>query len=1023
VDTQIDTSSTTRTQVTWNGSNINVGGNTSLASNNNLNIEGSNIDTAGQLALNAKNINITAGTNTVNESTKSHSEGASTNVSISFAEGFKSIASAAGSGSVNGSKSNSDSQSTQYVNSGLNAGSIVSNSDNLTIEGGNLNATDIGITTDNLVVTSLQDTGQSSSKSSGGSVGIGSSNNVGINASQSNADSAWVNQQSGITGGIVNITAKGTTLTGAVIAAVDDKGNSTDKLTFTTDTLTVADLQDSDNSKSMGIDLSLSKNTTKVGGSFNGHEKDQTTKATVGLGNVTVGGLSIEESIDQQPEFANLNREASNSQEITKDMERGGVDISLTVDNRMLTENGRNGIKKDILDTEEHAGEIAQAIEDVSNTDQGILDVFGNVQHYAKERIVLTQKAMDEAAQKKLRGEEGAAGSQEGMQDLSDALSKEQGLAENAKVELYDGSLVQDDTLVIDKTEVNKSEVEGAYHENSNAIYANIDKTDMTDSSKVVATLVHEQTRHRLDQEGSTGSLSRDDQTTLATNHGDRAEKVWNAYSNLAGISTTSSTSQTAWNAANRNTSVVQTGTTQIAGVDNSELKARQFTRTEASLLDQVRAKIQDSALSEEAKAEKITELEQIACAKVKCAAGVSENDQLYDSLNALQEAGEEQVASGENIYDVLHELGVETPTKSNGRMGGRSESTFGYNEVTALNDAVDSNEKLVTKTTQTAGALAGGVEVAAGAALCSTGVGCVVGGGLATLGAVTAKQNVDELNSEYVYESGQRVTDSFSLETHGGSHNPALDAALELGVSAAGGAAAKAALKYGDDAYDAAKSALKGSDGITPKADDIVMTPVESVVKNTSPRSDLSSTNESVIFVDQKGLAIEAQKGSVFRANAVTPEVDQSITKNGFLSGKERGVVQTKAAALPSTSPIDDRVVQYVEGSPFPRDADFVGFKQVPHDALNTAIRTGRQTLKDPNALIRLDEVNVSDMKPIDVQELYSETLGRAPRAPLDIVGESVVEGSVPASKIVNTTRLSQDDIKLIKNLGKDKE
>ncbi|MEP7731522.1 hemagglutinin repeat-containing protein, partial [Marinomonas primoryensis] len=334
--TQTDTSSTTRTQGTWNGSNINVGGNTSLTSNNNLNIEGSNIDTAGQLALNAKNINITAGTNTDKESTESRSEGASTNVSISFTEGFKSIASVAGSGSVNGSKSNSDSQSTQYVNSGLNAGSIVSNSDNLTIEGGNLNATDIDITTDNLVVTSLQDTGQSSSKSSGGSVGFGSSNNVGINASQSNADSAWVNQQSGITGGTVNITAKDTTLTGAVIAAVDDKGNSTDKLTLTTDTLTVADLQDSDNSKSMGIDLSLSKNTTKVGGSFNGHEKDQTTKATVGLGNVTVGGLSIEESIDQQPEFANLNREAGNSQEITKDMELGGLDASVTVDNESI---------------------------------------------------------------------------------------------------------------------------------------------------------------------------------------------------------------------------------------------------------------------------------------------------------------------------------------------------------------------------------------------------------------------------------------------------------------------------------------------------------------------------------------------------------------------------------------------------------------------------------------------------------------------------------------------------------------
>ncbi|AWY00620.1 hypothetical protein A8139_11960 [Marinomonas primoryensis] len=560
--TQTDTTSSTSSQGTWNGSNINVGGNTSLTSNNNLNIEGSNIDTAGQLALNAKNINITAGTNTVNESTKSHSEGASASYGSSGGVG----------GGVNASQSNSDSQSTQYVNSSLNAGSIVSNSDNLTIEGGNLNATDIDITTDNLVVSSLQDTGQSSSKSSGGSVGFGSSNNVGINASQSNADSAWVNQQSGITGGTVNITAKDTTLTGAVIAAVDDKGNSTDKLTFTTDTLTVADLQDSDNSKSMGIDLSLSKNTTKVGGSFNGHEKDQTTKATVGLGNVTVGGLSIEESIDQQPEFANLNREASNSQEITKNMERGGVDISLTVDNRMLTEKGRNEIKKDFVDTQMHTDEIAQAVDDVVNTDLGITDAYGQVQKYATDRELLVQKAMDEEAQKALRGENGAEGSENAIQALSDGLSDKDGVAERTDTVLYDGSQVADDRVVNSTNDFNKEQALAGYHaEGGNTVYLNIDKTNMTDSSSVIKSTLHEQERHRLAQAGS--KLNATDQTTLSTNRGDQSQKVWNAYSGLAGISTQSTTTQSAWNMVNADRTNVAAGTAQIQTVNSEEVK------------------------------------------------------------------------------------------------------------------------------------------------------------------------------------------------------------------------------------------------------------------------------------------------------------------------------------------------------------------------------------------------------------------------------------------------------------------
>jgi hypothetical protein len=54
-------------------------------------------NTVGQLALNAKNINITAGTNTDKESTESRSEGAS--ASYGSSGGY--------SGSVNGSKSNS----------------------------------------------------------------------------------------------------------------------------------------------------------------------------------------------------------------------------------------------------------------------------------------------------------------------------------------------------------------------------------------------------------------------------------------------------------------------------------------------------------------------------------------------------------------------------------------------------------------------------------------------------------------------------------------------------------------------------------------------------------------------------------------------------------------------------------------------------------------------------------------------------------------------------------------------------
>ncbi|MBJ7540060.1 hemagglutinin repeat-containing protein, partial [Marinomonas transparens] len=780
--TQTDTTSTTSTQTNWNGSNISVGGNTSLTASNNLTVEGSTVDTAGQLALDAENIDIIAGKNTYSESTESHSEGTSANISLNFADGFSGVASVAGSGGVNASKSSSESQSTQQVNSGLSAGSIVSMSESLTIEGGNLNAGEIDITTDNLVVTSLQDTSTSSSKSSGGNVGFGGSgvSSVGINASKSEGERNWVDQQSGITGGTVNITAKDTSLTGAVIAAVDENGNSTDQLTLTTDTLTVADLQDTDTSKSMGIDLSLSADSTTVGANFNGHEKEQLTKATVGLGNVTVGGVSI----DEQSEFADLNRKAADSQEITKDIERGGLNATATVDNRVFTEEGRNSIKKDVLDTREHAKEIAQAVEDVATTDQSVLEVFGNVQDYAKERIVLTQKAMDEAAQEKLKGEKGAEGSQEGMQALSDALSEEQGLASNANVEIYDGTQVDDNTLAIDKTAVNKTEVEGAYHEASGSILVNMDKTDMTDSSKVAATVVHEQTRHRLAQEGETGTLSRDDQTTIATNHGDRAGEVWSAYSGLAGISTKSTTSQTTWNATNKTSSVVQAGTAHIASIENTELKARQFNRNEASILDKARAAIKASPLTQEAQAQKIEQLEQLACAEVKCGAGISENDVEYATqFKGMQEAGETLKDNGQSLTSLLDELGVaSTSTKEVGRVPRDVETEeFQYGLADTVNDFAARNEEKVDKVEQVSKVAAGAVGVAASTGLCSTGIGCLGGAVLGAASASAAVDGVNALSSEYTYQNGQRVADSFSTETHGGNHNPVLDATLGI--------------------------------------------------------------------------------------------------------------------------------------------------------------------------------------------------------------------------------------------------
>jgi|GEM_PF-3489316 len=551
VTTQIDTTSTTSTQGIWNGSNINVGNNANLISNNNLNIEGSSINTAGQLALDAQNINITAGKNTYTESSKSHSEGGGINVSMQ-------PTTTSYSGSVNASQSRSDYQSTDYVNSQIGAGSLVSNSDNLTIKGGNVSADKIDITTGGLTVESLQNTSSGSSTSAGFSVSasLGGSDKgwegknedptkspaasgvtgFGGNASKGNSEKAWVAQQSGITGGTVNITAKDTTLTGAVIAAQNSQGEDNGQLTLTTGTLTVADIKDTDTSQNIGIGYSVSglptgetsKNTdpdakdpmdpsqSTYSASFNGHDKQQTTNATIGLGNVTVAGTNI----DEQPEFADLNRDTNNSQETTKDMERGGLDMSLTVDNRMLTEKGRDQIAEDIL----KSGMLVDTAVLAATTDRVGLSDF-NEELGKTHKVYETVKeaiANDSTLAAQLQDPNLSAADKEVMLDqITHAVMSKLGY----ETEGYENKVFADETAVAQDENGNLGAVAGFYSEQTGDSYIN--DANISDTAGLVFVAGHESS-HAMDDQDSqqTGiTYSHDDKETYANNFGNNLGK------------------------------------------------------------------------------------------------------------------------------------------------------------------------------------------------------------------------------------------------------------------------------------------------------------------------------------------------------------------------------------------------------------------------------------------------------------------------------------------------------------------
>ncbi|NRB42131.1 MAG: hypothetical protein HRU20_27290, partial [Pseudomonadales bacterium] len=729
------------------------------------------------------------------------------------------------SGGLNASKRTTDAEnvSTSWTNSLIQAGTINSSSDSLTVKGANIVANDITIETNTLVVESLQNTEQGSSQTRGQSIGIGfggegiSSASGGMEKSDSENSRAWVDQQTTLLGAnTISITAKDTTITGAVIAnaSEDENGQLIDhgNLALQTETLAVNDIYDTDESDTQGFSINSSISTNnfrdidQTGGSTtvsahkNGYIREQTTKASMGMGYIVVAGKAANDE-----DLAGLNRDLNNSQEITKDMETGGLNATLTIDHKLLTAEGRQEIAKSAVTAYLHGDEIIEAVTDVATTDKSATEFFSGVRNYAATRETLAANAVNAQQQKALRGEGGAQGSEDASQALSNALSKSQGIDE-ADIALYDGSQIQDNSVALDKSAVNKTEVEGAYHGDGKGIYVNIDKTDMTNSTDVVKTLVHEQERHRQSQAGELGSLSRDSQTVLAANQADQAAQVWTMFSALGGQSTTSTVSQADWNKANYQAENVTAGTTQIKAVDNNDLKARQLNLREASILDNARDKIRSNpVLSNTSKEKQLHKLDAQACAAVECAAGVPETDDNYARLAALQVEGE---ALNDDIYATLDELGVDY--KASEASG--EDDSFEYGFKDGLGDVVDQNDEMVTQAAgvaQAAGGVAGvvgGVSLTIGGAVScvpSSGVGCgvaVVGSGITALSASEVSDGLDKVLGEYESTHGQRVADSFSAETHQGEYD-AFDGFVQgMAIGAAEMVTAKIGGKYVDD-------------------------------------------------------------------------------------------------------------------------------------------------------------------------------------------------------------------------------
>jgi filamentous hemagglutinin len=364
---RIEMTETTNTlQGEWQGSNLDLNNLILKSENQDVNIQGSRVSATGITTFDGtKDLNVTAGTEHAAQDSSSKTN--SQSVSYTYGGG--------GSASVGKQTNKSQSESLTHVNSQVELNQTAGSINKLNIQGGDVSIADRGsLKVNKIHVESLQDTASGTSSSKGGSVGAGfgsgglSNVTASYNQAKGKNDKAWVNETSKLLIGNVKNDAdldamgvKKVTNIGGVIANAtkNSDGTLTDhgKLNYT-GALELKDIQDHSSESNRGFNASTSVGTsikgeskesslhpsgsTTVGLQSTANEKEQLTKATMGQGTV-------------KNTTANTNRDINNTQEITRDQVTGMLNGSVTVDNRLLTESGREQIIKEQKDLPQNA--------------------------------------------------------------------------------------------------------------------------------------------------------------------------------------------------------------------------------------------------------------------------------------------------------------------------------------------------------------------------------------------------------------------------------------------------------------------------------------------------------------------------------------------------------------------------------------------------------------------------------------------------------------------------------------------
>ncbi|MCH9813918.1 MAG: hemagglutinin repeat-containing protein [Epsilonproteobacteria bacterium] len=365
------------TSVASTGSTL-EGKNITIQAGDKATIKGSVVKASETLGINAKTLELLAS----QDSSTTQTDNKHGHITVS-----QTIHNAATGPSVNANfdKSTATQKSITHTNALLLGDNVkITTEGDMKVEGANIHANSKGLLNvgGDLSFASVQDISSHKSNSAGLSAGAGinsatgvSANSGGVNFGNARGYSKKTVVASITSNGTLDVNVKGhTELVGATIATVDEEGEDSGKLNFSTGTFDFANLSDTDTSSSTNAGVGVGSTTTV--NYHNGSDiKVDKTLATIGKGIFNVAGDTYDES--------NLNRDITTTTKRLYDVTQSNGDFDVVVDNRLLTVEGRKQIHEDVKRTEI----LAESIKDLTKESVSFLGNQGNGETNLKNHI------------------------------------------------------------------------------------------------------------------------------------------------------------------------------------------------------------------------------------------------------------------------------------------------------------------------------------------------------------------------------------------------------------------------------------------------------------------------------------------------------------------------------------------------------------------------------------------------------------------------------------------------------------